>query len=494
MKKAISAILLMAVWGCMALSAQVKRPKLVVGIVVDQMRWDYLYYYQDHFCENGFKRMLREGFSCQNALINYVPTVTAIGHSSIFTGTTPAVHGIAGNNFMVDGHSATSVTDGSVTGVGSKGKAGQCSPHNLLTTTIGDELRAATSFQSKVVGIALKDRAAILPAGHSANAAYWYDSKLPGFITSTYYMQQLPAWVSQFNASLKTDPMAKNATTHHSGIATTFDMAKAAIANERLGQGSATDMLTVSISTTDVVAHIHGTHSAFTDSCYYTLDRQLASFLNVLDQKVGKGEYLVFLTADHGGTNNFKYNHSHKLPTGGWSYWKDENTTYNKALKAKFGIDSLVADVMEYSLYVNGDRVKRHGLCRDSVVQAIKDYFERDPDVERLVDIENLANEPIPAELKERIVKGYYRHRSGEIFIMLKPGRYCGEEDSDGSNHGTWSMDDSHIPCVFMGWGVRHGETMQPTSITDIAPTVCSMLHIQMPSGCLGKPIPALAP
>lgn len=494
MKKAISALLLMAVAACMAMGAQVKRPKLVVGIVVDQMRWDYLYYYQDHFGDGGFNRMLREGFSCQNALINYVPTVTAIGHTSIFTGTTPAVHGIAGNNFMVDGRSVTSVEDGSATTVGSTGKAGQRSPRNLITTTIGDELRAATSFKSKVVGIALKDRAAILPAGHSANAAYWYDSKLPGFITSSYYMQELPAWVSRFNASLKSNPMAGKATTHHSGIVTTFDMAKAAISNERLGQGSATDMLTLSISTTDVVAHTHGTRSAFTDSCYYTLDQQLASFFTTLDQKVGKGRYLVFLTADHGGTNNYRYNHSHKLPTGAWSYWKDENTTYNEVLKAKFGIDSLVKDVMEYSLYVNNDLVKRHNLCRDSVVAAIKAYFERDPDVERLVDIENLANEPIPAELKERIVKGYYRHRSGDIFIMLKPGRYCGEEYDDGSNHGTWSMDDSHIPCVLMGWGVKHGETMQPSAITDIAPTICSMLHIQMPSGCLGKPIPTLAP
>lgn len=492
MRKIFNFVLFAVLTASFAAHAQVERPKLVVGIVVDQMRWDYLYYYQPLFGEGGFKRLLGEGFSCQNTIIDYVPTVTAVGHASIFTGSTPAAHGIAGNDYMIDGRSVESVDDYQVSGVGTDGKIGRRSPRNLLTTTIGDELRAATSFKSKVVGIALKDRAAILPAGHSANAAYWYDAKLPGFITSTYYMDRLPQWVEKQNEAFGRDPQAKSAATSHLGITFTFSMAKAAIAAERLGQGEATDMLTVSVSSTDIVAHRQGTRSAQVDSCYRTLDRELASFFTTLDEKVGKGRYLVFLTADHGGTNNYKYNHSHKLPTGAWSYWNTDNTDYNKVLKAKFGVDSLVKDVKEYSLYIDEARVRSHRLCRDSVVAAVKAYFEADPSVERLVDIENMASDPIPAELKERIVKGYYHGRSGELFIMLKPGRYCGEADADGSNHGTWSMDDSHIPCLLMGWGVKHGETMQRTGIIDIAPTICSMLHIQMPSGCLGTPISAL--
>ena len=171
MKRFFSAIMLLV--SSITAFGQVERPKLVVGFVVDQMRWDYLYYYNDQFCEGGFKRLLREGFSCENTMINYVPTVTAIGHSCIYTGSVPALNGIAGNDFMIDGKPMYCVSDSTVQSVGSKGKAGKMSPRNLLATGIGDMLKIATDYQAKVYGVALKDRAAILPAGHSADAAYW---------------------------------------------------------------------------------------------------------------------------------------------------------------------------------------------------------------------------------------------------------------------------------------------------------------------------------
>ena len=195
MRKTILSVLLMV---ALAAAAQVERPKLIVGLVVDQMRWDYLYRFQDEYGEGGLKRLLREGHSFENTMINYVPTVTAIGHASIYTGSTPALHGICGNNFFIDGKEVYCCGDSTVRGVGSDSKKGQMSPHNLLASTIGDELKLATNFRSRVFGVAIKDRAAILPAGHSADAAYWWDTTVGHFISSSYYMDRLPEWVERF--------------------------------------------------------------------------------------------------------------------------------------------------------------------------------------------------------------------------------------------------------------------------------------------------------
>ena len=219
-------------------SAQVARPKLVVGLVIDQMRWDYMYYYYDKYGEGGMKRLMAEGFSCDNQMLNYVPTITGVGHSSIYTGAVPAANGIPGNDFYLDGKRVYCTDDPDVKGVGTDSKAGCMSPKNMLGTTIGDMLRCATDFRSKVIGIALKDRASILPAGHAANAAYWYDKSVAGFITSSYYMDALPDWVKKFNRSsgMKKGYDPKSGA---DGVTLTFNMAEAALKNEQqIGRAS----------------------------------------------------------------------------------------------------------------------------------------------------------------------------------------------------------------------------------------------------------------
>ena len=284
-------------------AAGVERPKLVVGIVVDQMRWDYLYRYADLYGENGFKRLMREGYNCENTMINYVPTVTAVGHTSIFTGSVPAIHGIAGNDFLLNGKMTYCCTDTTVRSVGSNSDAGQMSPRNMLATTIGDELKIATDFKAKVVGVSLKDRASILPAGHSADGAYWMDYSTGTFITSTYYMDELPGWVADFNKKYGGKSEREIAYSSY-GNMITAEMAKAAIGGEALGQDSVTDMLTVSFSCTDKIGHEYATHSREIRDIFVDLDSRLADFFAYLDDKVGRGQYLVFLTADHGAANN----------------------------------------------------------------------------------------------------------------------------------------------------------------------------------------------
>ena len=488
MKKNILILLLLA---CSFMGhAQVNRPKLVVGIVVDQMRWDYLYYYNKEFVEGGFKRLLAEGYSCENTMIPYIPTVTAIGHSSIYTGSVPALTGILGNSFFINGKNTYCCGDDNVQSVGSSSKEGKMSPRNLLASTIGDELKLATDFKSKVIGVALKDRAAILPAGHSADAAYWWDTSAGHFVTSTYYMDKLPSWAVEFNKKHQQKP-GSDIKSKPQGVTMTFDMAEAALKNERLGLGTETDMLAVSVSSTDIIGHMYSTRGPEIHDVYIQLDRDLARFFNTLDAQVGRGNYLVFLTADHGGSHNPNFMRSHKLAAGGFAGW-DLMKEINKELQQSFGTKAnFILGENALRIYFDRKSIADAGLELAKVKAKAKQLLEKKENITYVVDYDNAATQPIAQPIRERIINGYNRERGGDLLIITNPGwvNCPSSPDYKGTNHGLWNPDDSHIPLIFMGWGITPGATSHPTSMTDIAPSVCSMLHIQMPNACVGNPI-----
>ena len=465
--------------------AQVERPRLIVGLVVDQMRWDYLYNYQ--WGEGGFKTLLHDGYRFNNTIIDYVPTVTAAGHASIYTGTTPAFHGIAGNNFLLHGKNVTSVQDDTERCVGGNEKTRGKSPRNLITTTIADQLQLATNFKSRTVGIALKDRAAILPAGHHPVGAYWYDGDSKSMVSSTYYMDKLPKWVANFNKQHR-DELASDVYNLPVGTTLTFAMAEQALINEQLGQGDATDMLTISVSNTDMCSHSFGTHSPKVDSIYMQLDREIAHFIEVLDQRIGRGNYLLFLSADHGGTHSYHRMTAHGLPSACW-HNPDALVAANKELENQFGVKKLIQDEMEYTFCLNHAAIDSARLDYNLVKRAACLALEQPEEIQWAIDVENIDTYPIPTLLKERIKLGYFPQRSGEIYIVPRTGVYAGKIEWAGSNHGTWSQSDSHIPLIFMGWHVTPGETSRLTHMTDIAATVCAMLHIQAPNGCIGTPL-----
>lgn len=525
-------------------SGRQERPKLVVGIVVDQMRWDYLYRYYDRFGEDGFKRLMNNGFNCENVMLNYIPTVTAIGHSSIYTGSVPSIHGIAGNDFYLNGKKTYCTSDSTVSTVGSDSKNGKMSPRNLLATTIGDELKLATNFRSKVIGISIKDRAAILPAGHSADAAYWFDPTNGHFITSTYYTDKLPEWVNKFNDRnlpekyLKQDwntlypietytassaddndfeqPFSENGTptmpvrtsklykTKGYGLISStpygnsliFDLAKAAINGEQLGQRGETDFLAISLSSTDYVGHQFGTYAVETEDTYLRLDKDLAKFLNLLDTTVGKDNYLIFLTADHAAAHNFTLLQAHKIPAGGW---ETENVAdeLNKRLAETFGTNvKPVKDVLNYQVFLDDEAIKSAKLPRESVIKSIIEQLLENEAVAYAVDMEKAAVASVPEKVKQRIINGYNNKRSGDIQIIMQPNWYeiynHSIKNTQGTTHGVWHPYDSHIPLFFMGSNIPAGQTHQQVYITDIAATVCAILQIQMPNGCIGNPIEAI--
>ena len=518
-----------------------RRPKLVVGVVVDQMRWDYLYRYQERFGDNGFKRLMREGFNCENTMLNYIPAVTAIGHTSIYTGSVPAIHGIAGNDFHIDGKQTYCTDDAAVATVGSNSDAGKMSPHNLKVTTIGDELHLATNYRSKVISVSLKDRASILPGGHTADGAYWFDAETGNFITSTYYRKDLPGWLKQFNdrqlakhyllqdwetlyptesyknstadnnsyenpfpgADTPTMPVATSKLMDSEGLGLirntpygntlTIDLALAAIDGERLGNRGETDMLAVSLSSTDYIGHQFGTYAIETEDTYLRLDRDIARLLAALDQKIGKGEYLLFLTADHAAAHNFKFLTDKGIPAGGWDIGKTK-AALNSHLKAEFKTDcNLVSGLLNYQIFLDNEKIDSLCISKENVVAAAIDYIKRGEGVYCAVEQENAGTATLPSPIKDRIVNGYYPGRSGEIQIIMQPGWYGLEsEATGGTDHGVWHPYDTHVPLIFFGSGINPGATFTPVEITDIAATVCALLHIQMPDGCIGKPVTEL--
>ena len=466
------------------------RPKLVVGITVDQMRWDYLYRFYDEYTDGGFRRMLNEGYTLEDCQINYVPTVTAVGHTSIFTGSTPAIHGIAGNNYLQNGKMGYCCQDTTVAPVGTNNKNVRCSPRLMLTTTIGDELKTATNWRSKVVGVSFKDRAAILPAGHQADAAYWFDDKTCHFVTSTYYMQELPKWVNKLNKQIKRISYDSIRYSPY-GNQLTADMAKAVVENERLGQRGECDMLTVSFSCTDMVGHTFGTHSPKTHQQYIELDKQLADLFTYLDQKVGKGQWLAFLSADHGAANSVQQNLDHNIPAGEW-YGGEEKNAIEKTLKEKFGnTENLVYRIFDYKVALDHEAIRRQGLDEQQVRDAVVAHFDwRHPHVMFAADMERLHLYTMPDFIRERIQNGYHRGRSGDIQLVMRPGHFdTWRGIGYGTTHGIWAPYDNHIPFVLMGWGVPHGSSAAECHITDIAATVCSLIHVQMPSGCIGHAV-----
>lgn len=469
-----------------AANAQIQRPKLVVGLVVDQMRWDYLYYYNNEYGNDGLKRLLNQGFSFENTHINYAPTVTAIGHSSVYTGSIPAFTGIAGNSFYQDDKSVYCCEDNLVKSVGSDSKEGQMSPHRMLTSTIGDELQVATDFRSKVIGVALKDRASILPAGHAADAAYWWDTSAGRFVSSTFYMDKLPQWVEDFNAKNHTDPNF-DIKGSPQGVTMTFKMAEAALKNEKLGKGKETDMLTVSISSTDIIGHRFSTRGKENHEVYMQLDKDLAWFLKVLDKEVGEGNYLLFLTADHGAAHNYNYMREHRIPAGGWDY-KQTVKDLNAYLQGKFGISPVMGED-NYQFYLNDSTIEAAGKKKQEIIDESVEWLKKDPQFLYVFDEEKISETTMPNWIKERMQNGYFRGRSGEIGIVTRPQFFGGKDRPDfrGTQHGQPFPYDTHIPFLLFGWNVKHGASNIETHIVDIAPTVCAMLHIQMPNGCVGK-------
>lgn len=513
------------------------KPKLVVGIVVDQMRYDYIYRFWNKFGNDGFKRLVNEGFFCRNTNYNYVPTYTGPGHASVYTGTTPMVHGIIANDWYdkSTGRNIYCAEDKNVTGVGTGANEGKRSPVNMLTTTIGDELRISSNMKSKVIGIALKDRSAILPAGHIANAAYWYDGSVGGFISSTYYMNELPQWVQEFNKKelakkylsqpwnlllpldqytesmpddnkyeLVTKSETKPVFPHNLpemmkssgglnlirstpfGNTLTKDFAIEVMKNENLGKSGATDFLAISFSSPDYIGHAYGPNSVEQEDDYIRLDKELAELLAFIEAQVGKNNALVFLTADHAAPEVPSYLKDLKVPAGYINEWKMTDTM-KRFLANTFG-DSLVVSFSNQQVVLNHQVIASKKLNAQQVEEALAEFLLPQSGVAEVLTAHTLNNTSFTEGARYLMQKGFNSKRSGDVLINYQPG-WVEYSMPVGTAHGSPYSYDTHVPLLFFGWNIKQGSSAEQVYITDIAATLAMMLNIQFPNGCTGKPI-----
>lgn len=515
------------------------KPKLVVGIVIDQMRYDYLYRYKNKFGRGGFNRLINDGFNVHQCHYNYVPTETAPGHASIYTGTTPSIHGIIANEWMSRyvKKSHSSVEDSLYQTVGS-GSVGACSPNRLKTTTITDELKLFTNFRSRVYGVALKDRAAILPSGHAANGAFWFDDSTASFVSSSYYYpdKKIPAWVTRFNNdslakkflnegwklseehSHYTESTADSAPRYETPIGVdsdyifdynfskekgagilretswgntlTKEFAIALLEGEKLGKGNETDFLCVSFSSTDIIGHQFGINSVELEECYKKLDADLTNFFNYLDITYGLNNVLIFLSADHGAVQNPVFLNDNKLPgevmdLGSVTAFRDG---VRKFLNDTSATEKIILEMKGYQLYFNDVVIKKRNLNTDSLSEAVADYLNTVPQVYMALTRKKLWQQNYSDGIRRMMQNGFYFKESGDVMFCFNPATFQWRTKT-GTTHGSPFDYDTHVPLLFYGWGIKKGETYEKINITDIAPTISSLLKISNPSGCSGKPV-----
>lgn len=520
---------------------QAKSPKLVVGIVVDQMCYEYLYRYYDKFCENGFRKLMTDGTNCRSTQYNYIPTYTGPGHASIYTGTTPNNHGIVANDWfdMTTKQSVNCVEDSTVTPVGTTSSYGFFSPKNLKANTITDQLKL-TYPDAKVISMSIKNRGAILPGGHLSDGSYWYDFSSGKFITSSFFKKELPKWVSDFNNEKqpesylkkewntimeielyaesgpdnrpyehllpgKTSPtfpydlkaMTKGVPNYelftYTPFANTFltDFALKSVENEGLGQDGQTDMLCISYSTPDMAGHAFGPYSVELQDIYLRLDLDIQKLITQLEEQLGKDEFTLFLTADHAVVPVPQYLMDKNLP-GGYFFKGDNISKLKTLIASKYGTDYILAED-NMNIYLDHEKIKLDGISKAEVVNFIVNEVQEWENVKRVFTGEQLYNSSVDDEWMDMVRKGYHHAESGDVIFMLEPGYLPKSADSEsarkGTSHGSAFNYDTHVPLLWYGKGVPSREVIRKVEITDIAATLAHLLYIQMPNAANGKPI-----
>ncbi len=515
-------------------------PRLVVGIVVDQMRYDYLLKFHDKFGAGGFRRLLSEGFNCENAHYDYAPTYTGPGHASIYAGCGPSVHGIVGNEWYSreERKPVYCASDASARAVGGSQNAGLMSPRRLAAANVADELRLFTNKKSKVVGVAIKDRGAILPAGHCPNSAWWLDLKTGSWMTSDFYKKELPRWVEDFNKNGEVDKMGdsvwaplektlknsrsiadsniyedvfgreKSSAFPHDlkksrgavnlgelvastpfGNDLTAQFARAAIENEGLGEDEWPDLLALSFSSPDLIGHRFGPASLEVEDNYLRLDSTLSDFLSFLDQKIGREKWLVFLTADHGASQNARFLTDNGLPGGSWDA-KKLRDTLGATLETAFGSGGLVLSCINGQVYFNRKKIEAEGLDFSKIEAKTVEFFRGWPQIHSVFTASTLLENEFLRPPTSLVQNGFMPSRSGDVALNFMPGWV--DWGPLGATHGSaWSYD-TRVPCVWAGWRVPTGTFSGRVGVTDIAPTLSILLNIPLPSGATGEPIRAI--
>jgi hypothetical protein len=505
------------------------------------MCYEYLYRFENKFSETGFRTFIDFGTNCRTTLYNYVPTYTGPGHTSIYTGAVPADHGIVGNEWYdrESGKVIGCVEDASMNSVGSTSAYGQCSPKNLKTFTITDQLKM-TYPSAKVISMSIKDRSAIFPGGHLSDGSYWYDYASGKFITSSFFKSQLPKWVENFNKVNQVDnymsqtwntllkineyresgpddspyehllPGKKTPTFPYdlkemslagdkynlftsTPFANTYltDFALKSLENEELGQDGQTDMLCISYSTPDIVGHTFGTQSVELEDVYLRLDLEIARLLKKLEEKYGKDGFIIFLTADHAASPVPQFLVDNKMP-GGYVFLNDKMANLRKSVTARYGVD-LIAEQENLNIYLDHKKIDSIQVSRADVSYFISVEIAKWEGVKRAYtyrDLESVGNDD---GWRDMVKKGYHPKESGDVIFILEPGylpKYADTESAHkGTSHGSSFNYDTHVPLLWYGKGIQQQDVIRSLNITDISATLSHLLFLQRSGAMTGLPI-----
>lgn len=503
-------------------------PKIIVGIVVDQMCYDYLNRFGANFSQNGFNKIINEGAHLKNMHYNYIPTYTGPGHASIYTGTTPDHHGIIANDW-IERKTRTQVNcvgDAAVYGIGGSSLYGQSSPHRLNKKTITDMLKE-TYPKSKVVSVSIKDRGAILPGGHQSDGSYWFDYNNGTFITSSFYREELPCWLKKFNKKNNARSYAKvwepllNSEAYSaeddspyerilrgktkpifpydiknlceiSGSLTPFttspfantlltDLALRAIKKEKLGKGTSPDMLCISYSSPDIAGHAFGPDSREIEDMYIRLDLELSRLLNTLESSYGKSNILLFLTADHGVVPV-----PQKLiddgKKGGYVFIDQLINELRKKSINAYGVDFILGQD-NLNIYLDYQKIKTSGIEKEDILNFIALNIKGKKGIKQSARGKQLENLETDDGLLKMLSKGFYPTRSGDLLLILEhgylPKTSLSVEPFKGTSHGSGYAYDTHVPCLWYGMGIEKIEVTRRLAITDISTTLSQILKLK---------------
>ncbi len=516
-----------------------EKPKLVVGIVIDLMRYEYLFKFWDKYENNGFKRLVNEGSMCKNAHYNYIFNPSSVGFATIATGSNPSGHGIVAETWYVPltGKEVNATLTESGTIVGSKSDIPRFSTDNMLSTTFGDEMRMSSFKKSSVISVSLDGSSAVLSGGHIANAAYWFDHETGFWITSSDYISELPQWVLDFNnkkladtyldrnwetvrpiaeykeslpdnnvyelgiKSQKTFPYDLKAlsiplgSTKRNydllkytpfGNSLTKDFAISALVNERLGQDEYTDYLSVNFSSTEYISKQFGLLSVETEDAYLRLDKEIRHFLDFLDTYVGKGNVLVFLTSNHGAAFNPQYMSEIGIPSG---IFNQEQSMHllNSYLDILYGKGDWIKLYRGQQIFLNRDLIENSKLQLPAFQDVTARFCLQFTGVSNVATSSQLQNAAYTNGIFQKMQNSFNQKRSGDIFLNFEPGWV--DKDNTYAAHNSAYSYDTHVPLIFYGWRINRQTIYDPVDMVDIAPTICTFLDIAYPNGCQGKPI-----
>jgi len=515
-----------------------EKPRLVVGIIVSQMRYDYIQRFWDKFGDSGIRLLVSRGSACANARFNYLFSQHGVGHASISTGTTPADHGIVGREWYLylQDRVESSIDDQQHKAVGGDADNGRYSPRNLMCTTFSDELRLTGNFGSKVFSVALDPAPAIFAGGHAASAAYWFDPRTGNWITSTYYADSLPNWVNDFNAKKFPDiylketwntllpidtyteslPDQNKYETGFDGkvsfpyvleeIATirknklnyalldktpfgntyTTDFASNLVINESLGSDDITDVLMLSYTSNENIGSLFGPNSVEIEDAMLRLDKEIGHFIRFLDEQIGKENVLVFFTSDHGVAQIPSYLSDNKIPAG---YFNQNGalSLLMSSLNNLHGRGDWVKNYHAQQIYLNHTLIEDSKLSLQQMQDYAAQFLLQFSGVANTVTAHTLQTTNFTDGIFRKIQNSYSQKRSGDVIINLKAGWV---EKGEASTGGTSSYAyDSRIPLIWYGWKVGRSTITREVDITDIAPTLSTFLNITFPNSCSGKPV-----